>query len=246
MESSRQTETVAAASLLPGVGVVDTSLFDDNTLCLSKPGQLINVQPQNYGSPNIPAPNSPVEPYSGNTERLEISEGAPDTVPSAHVPECSDVTSTIGNTVSGVPCQENGIALNHNEPEENHYESPCQSLEMQEVRENVVHVSKEVSILNLDGQTSTPQAQMINSEAATEITSASPLSTASADTVSSLNAHSSVNYHPSEPAPANVSSQLPDPEENGASHILTNNKNYILAAAGVGAFALLVAWKLKN
>uniref|UniRef100_A0A8C9YLZ6 Mitochondrial antiviral-signaling protein n=1 Tax=Sander lucioperca TaxID=283035 RepID=A0A8C9YLZ6_SANLU len=78
---------------------------------------------------------------------------------------------------SPLPCQENGIALNHNEPEENHYDSPSQSLGMQEVLENVVHVSEEVSILNLDGQSPTPQAQIVNDEAAKEITPVPPLFT---------------------------------------------------------------------
>lgn len=226
---------------MPDVAVVDSFLVDVDNVCLSKPAQLISIQPQNPSSHNLQVTNSPVELYSGNSSRLEMSDVAPDTVTSARVPTCSDVSSAAGDTVSGGPCQDNGNALNHSEPEENHYESPCESLETQEVHVNVVHVSEEASILNQDGQTSTPRAQIINSEAAT----ASPLST-TAHTVSSLNAHSSENYHPSEPAPADISSQLPGPEESGASCILTNNTMYILGTAGVAALALLIAWKFKN
>lgn len=245
-ETNRQTTTAATASPLSGAAVVNASHFDDSTVCLSKPGQLISIQPQNHGGPNILATNSPVEPYSGNTDRLEMSDDAQDTVNFAHVPACSAVSSTPGNTVSGVPYQENGIALNPNEPEENHYESPCQSLERQDVRVNVVHVSGEVSILNLDGQTSSPQAQISSSDTAKKITSASPLSTTpTAATASSLNAHSSENYS-TEPVPVDISSQSPDPEESGASWILTNNTKYIATAAGVAALALLITWKLKN
>lgn len=208
---------------------MDTSLFD-NTLCLSKPAELISIQPQNHDSPSLPDPGSPVEPYSGNSERLEISSAA---VTSARVSACSAASSTTVTTASALPCQENGIALNYNEPEENHYESPCQSLEMQEVRVNVVQISEEPSILNLDGQSSAPQAQMVNGA---EITSAPPLS-------------SSENYNPSEPAPADISPELktlPDSEEKTSSRTLTTNTKYILTAAGVGACALLMAWKFKN
>lgn len=243
---SPQAETPATTFPLPGAAGMDASLSDDNTMCLSKPGHLISIQPQNHGSPSDPAPSSPVGPYSGNSERLEISSAA---VTSTHVPACSAVSSTTVNTVSALPCQENGIALNHNEPEENHYESPCQSLEMQEVRVNVVQVSEEMSILNLDGQSSPPQAQSINGEAAKEITSAPPPPTIAADTVSSVNTPASENYHPSEPAPADFSPELKtlqDSEEKTSSPTLSNNTKYILTAAGVGACALLMAWKFKN
>ncbi|XP_040917256.1 mitochondrial antiviral-signaling protein [Toxotes jaculatrix] len=210
VENRPQTETAASASLLPGAAGLDASLLDDNTLCLSKPGQLISIQPQNHDSPTIPAHNLPEEPYSGNSERLEISDAEP--------------------VSSGLSCQENGIA--HNEPEENHYESPCQSLEMQVVRVNVVQVSEEPSILNLDGQISAPQAQIINGEAAREITP------------SSLITPSGESKHPSEPAPGLKT--LPDSEEKTTSRTLPANSKYILTAAGVGAFALLMAWKFKN
>lgn len=241
VESSPQTETAATTSPLLGAAGIDPSLSDENTLCLSKPEQLLSYYPQNH-NPAIPAPSSPVEPYSGNSERLEFSN-APSTV----VPACSAVSSTIVNTVSALPCQENGIALSHNEPEENHYDSPCQSLEMQEVLENVVHISEEPSILNLDGQSSGQQAQIINGEAAIEITSAPLLSSSAAETISSVNTSSSENHHPSEHTPAVISPELKTlQEETTTSHTLPANTKYILTAAGVGAFALLMAWKFKN
>ncbi len=237
-ESGTQTETAATNSSLPGAAGMEASLCEDDNLCLSKPGHLISIHPQSHGSPTIPSPSSPVEPYSGDSERLEISEAD---VTSAHVPACSAVSSATVNTASALPCQENGIAVSHNQPEENHYESPPLSLDIQEVRVNVLHVSEEPSILNLDGQSSTPQAQIVNGEPTKEITSAPPLSSNAADTVSSVKGPSSENYHPSEPAPADNS-----PERVTASHTLPANTKYILTAAGVGACALLMAWKFKN
>lgn len=219
---------------------MDTSLHDEYSVCLSKPGQLISIQPQNHANPTIPAPNFPAKPYSGNSERLEISDAAPDSI----VPACSAVSSNTVNTVSAPPCEENGIAVDHNAPEENHYESPCLSLDMQDVQVNVVHVAGEPSILNLDGQSSTPQ---VNGEAAKEIISAP--STTTADTVSCSNNASGENYHPSAPVPADIAPEpktLQDSEKKKAPCTLPANTKYILTAAGVGACALLIAWRFKN
>ncbi|XP_034714142.1 protein transport protein SEC31-like [Etheostoma cragini] len=246
VESSPQTETAAPTSPLPGAAGVDTSLCED-TVSLSKPGQLISILPPHHEHPAIPAPSSPVQPYSGNTERLEMSDAAGDTVTSACLSARSAVSSTIESTVSRLPCQENGIALNHNEPEENHYDSPSQSFGMQEVLENVVHVSEEASILNQDGQSPTPQAQIVSDEAATP---APPLFTNTVETVSSVNTPSSENYHPSEPAPADISpqqkTQTQDLEKKVASGTMPSNTKYILTAAGVGACALLMAWRFRR
>uniref|UniRef100_A0A8C9YQI8 Mitochondrial antiviral-signaling protein n=1 Tax=Sander lucioperca TaxID=283035 RepID=A0A8C9YQI8_SANLU len=240
---------VTTTSPLPGAAGMDASLCDDSTVCLSKPGQLISIPPQNHERPTIPAPSSPLQPYSGNSECLEMSNATDDTVTSACLSACSAVSSTTESTLIALPCQENGIALNHNEPEENHYDSPSQSLGMQEVLENVVHVSEEVSILNLDGQSPTPQAQIVNDEAAKEITPVPPLFTNTVGTVSSVNTPSSENYHPSEPAPDDISPEpktLQDLEKKVASGTLPTNTKYILTAAGVGACALLMAWRFKR
>ncbi|KAM9341586.1 mitochondrial antiviral-signaling protein [Symphorus nematophorus] len=240
VESSPQTEAAVTASPPLGAAGPNASVFNDDSVCLSKPGQLVSMQPESNGNPTLP---SPVGPYSGNSERLEISNAAPDAVTSAPVPACSAVSSTTVHTASALPCQENGIALDHNEPEENHYESPCESLEMQSVRENVVQISEEPSILNLDGQSSAPQAQIVNGDAAKEIPPAPP-STNAADAVPSVNSPSSENHHPSEPAPELKT--LQDSEEKTSSHALPANTKYILTAAGVGACALLMAWKFKH
>lgn len=231
------TETAATTSPLPDAAGVDAPLNDDNSVLLSKPGQLISLQPQIHSSPTVSAPNLP---YSGNSERLEMSSAAVST----DVPACSAVRSTTVNTASGLPCQENGIAPNHNEPEENHYESPCQSLDTQEVRVNVGQISEEPSILNLDGQSSAPQAQSVNGEAAKKVTSAPPQPTSAADTVSGLNTHSRENHLPS--GPANISSELKTLQDSDKTSSRTLPTKYILTAAGVGACALLVAWKFKN
>ncbi|XP_070698168.1 mitochondrial antiviral-signaling protein [Pempheris klunzingeri] len=240
VESSPQTETAATTSPLPPAAGMDASLWDDS-LCLSKPGQLISIEQQNHSLPTLPAPSSP---FSGNSERLEISEAAANTVTSAHVPACSAVSST---TVETVTVLENGIALNHNEPEENHYESPGQSLDMQDVRVHVGQISEQPSILNLDGQSSAPRAQIIHGEAAKEITCAPSPSTNAAGSVLSVNTPSSESHPPSEPAPADVSTELKTVQDSETpSCALANNTKYILTAVGVGACALLMAWKFKN
>ncbi|KAL7380061.1 hypothetical protein ABVT39_010769 [Epinephelus coioides] len=221
VESRTQTEAAATTSPPPGAAGTDAPLCDDSSVCLSN---------------------------SGDSEHLEVNGAAPDAVTSAQLPACSYVSSTTVTTASAPPCQENGITLNHNELEENHYESLCPSLGTQAVLETVVHVSEEPSVLNLNGQSSTPQVQ-INGEAAKEMTSAPPLSNNAADTVPSVNTSCSENHHPSEPTPTDLSAEqktLQDSEDKMACSTLTPNTKYILTAAGVGACALLMAWRFKH
>lgn len=233
-----QTEVVAAAPL-PAAALMEDSRIE-NTLCLSKPGELVSIQAQPLDGLALPEPNSSMDPYSGNTAWLEMSS-VPETL--AHVPACSAVTSTTANTSSMLPCQENGTAVNHNEPEENHYESPSEILEMQEIRENTLQICEDASILNLDGHDTMPQGQTINGEAAKEMISAA----AAAVVAESVNSPPvSENYQPNEPAPGESSPPaLQDPHKT-SSHFLTNNTKYFATAAGVGACALLLAWKFKN
>uniref|UniRef100_A0A3P8S6B8 Mitochondrial antiviral-signaling protein n=1 Tax=Amphiprion percula TaxID=161767 RepID=A0A3P8S6B8_AMPPE len=227
-ESSPQTEAAATTSPDPvaAAGGVDISLNGDDSMCFSKPGQLVSVQAEHRSNPTAPASMSLPEPYSGNSDRLEISEAAPDSVSS---PACS----AIQNPVAAPPCQENGIALNHNEPEENHYESPSLG-----VLEHVVQVSEVPSVQNQDGQTSAPQIQ-INGEAAKELTSAPPPSTR-ADTVPGLNAASC------DPAAADNSQNSDDKATLQTDLNQSANTKYILTAVGVGACALLAAWRFKS
>uniref|UniRef100_A0A3B3BTL2 Mitochondrial antiviral-signaling protein n=1 Tax=Oryzias melastigma TaxID=30732 RepID=A0A3B3BTL2_ORYME len=127
-------QTEPAASFGPSAG--RTPPLDDS--CLSKPGQLVSILPQTSPGPAV-LPGSLEDPYSGGSDRLEFSE----------TPACSSaVSSTAGGSVVDPPCQENGIALDHHEPEESHYESLCPSME---VLENTVHVSQEPSVLNMNG-----------------------------------------------------------------------------------------------
>ncbi|KAK5857763.1 hypothetical protein PBY51_010984 [Eleginops maclovinus] len=237
MESSPQTETEATSSPLPGAAEMDPSIFDDSSVSLGKPEPLLSICPQKGVIPAFPEQREQVQPYSGNSQRLEISNAAPEAVTSPSLPTCSTSVNT------ALPCQENGIASNHSEPEENHYESPCESLDMQEVRENVVHISEEPSILDLDGQNSIPHAQIMNSDAAKEIPPAPQLSPNTLDTGLSVNTPSGENCHPSEPTRPDTS---PEPKTLPNSEKKSNNTKYILTAAGVGACALLMAWRFKN
>ncbi|XP_074548962.1 mitochondrial antiviral-signaling protein isoform X2 [Halichoeres trimaculatus] len=246
VESIPEAEAAAPNSPTPAAAIAaaavpDTPLCADSSVCLSKPGELISVHPQNHDSPTIRAPSPPAEPYSGDSGRLQISTAEEDAVTSSYTPACSAVSSSTEKSVSALPCQENGIDTTHNEPEENHYESPAPSLEVQE---HVVHVSGEPSILDLAVQDPAPQAQIVNGEASKEMKPVSPGSTDPTETVSP----SKENCHPSEPAPEEVSPQpqtLKDSEERTASRALPVNTKYIVAA-GVGACALLMAWKFKK
>ncbi|XP_068436945.1 mitochondrial antiviral-signaling protein [Clinocottus analis] len=232
VKSGPQTETAAATSPWSGAAGTDASLFVDSDVCLSKPSQLISIHPPNNGILTVAAASSPVQPYSGDSGRLEMSDSAPDTVISGRRPACSAVSSTTVSTAYAPPCQENGISLNHNEPEENHYDSPSRSLAMDQVMTHEVHVSEEPSILNLDGQ-SAKQATLFNGEAAKE----------------SVNTPSSEDRLSSEPASAEISAEfktLQDSEKKAASSAPPANTKYILTAAGVGACALLLAWRFRN
>ncbi|XP_030575493.1 mitochondrial antiviral-signaling protein [Archocentrus centrarchus] len=205
-------ETAAEDSPRPGAPVMKTSL-DDDDVCLSKPGQLVSIHPQTPASAAIPASGLEAQPYSGNSDRLEISEAASDAVTS--------VGSAV-DTVTPLPCQETGVInLNHNEPEENQYESPCQSFETQE--ELVIQVSEEPSIPNLD----------VNGETTKEISSAPPLFTnAAADSVSGLNT-----------APKEGEEQT-DSSAPWTPH--TTLPEFILVAAGVVVCAMLLVWRFKK
>ncbi|KAM4540255.1 mitochondrial antiviral-signaling protein [Fundulus diaphanus] len=246
-----RTQPEAAGSTSPesctdkGEGIIRED-GDDNALCLSKPGQLISIQPDNRASPAVQSPSSPVQPYSGNSERLEISEAASDA--ETNLPACTALSPEAEDAASAPPCQENGIAADHSEPEENHYESPNQSFD---VRENVVHVTGVPSLLNLDGQVLVPQLQIINEEPANGSFSATAASfTAVDDTGSTLNGPRSESYNHSESAGGGPSSEQnppPHSEESTNPNCDVHSKTtYILIAAGVAACALLIGMGLKK
>lgn len=213
---------------------VDSDLFD-------KPGRLLSVQPQSRDSPTHEAPGSPDEPYSGDSERLEISS----------MSACTTVETTATEaTASAAACEDSSsVAVAHNEPEENHYESPVPSLD---VREDMIHVCEEPSVLNLDGQQEAPQPHMTNGKAVTEVASAPPPPKASAETVSCETPSSLENHHMSEATAAAAADVVPPlktvqaAEQEASTPILSTNTKYIVTAAGVGVCALLMAWKFKN
>ncbi|XP_043998811.1 mitochondrial antiviral-signaling protein [Gambusia affinis] len=204
---------------------------DDNSVCLSKPTQLVSIQPVNHPSPPVQPQSSSLQPYSGDSGRLELSDPSSDT----RLPSC---TAQVEKPDSAEPHQENGIAPDHSEPEENHYESPNQSFD---VAENVVHVAEMPSILNCDGQAPEPQLQIVNGEPAKRSFSASV--NAGDDTVSSFNSLHSENYAPieSKPLPNSEKTTPPDPSDGQSM-----TRKYILIAAGLGACALLMALKFKR
>uniref|UniRef100_A0A3Q3B0W9 Mitochondrial antiviral-signaling protein-like n=1 Tax=Kryptolebias marmoratus TaxID=37003 RepID=A0A3Q3B0W9_KRYMA len=223
VESTPLTGHAATTSPVPYPDRMNTSHDDYETVCLSKPNQLISFQPENPASSLVQVSDSHVEPYSGTSGRLEISEASADTVTPA------------------LSCPENGITPNHNEPEENHYESPNQSME--EVLENVGHVSEMPSVPNLDGQTMVPHVQII-SKRSTESMSEPPVFTnATSAPLSSLNHSHGESNNPSEPK------SLQSSEKKIAPHTFpsqSHNAKYFLVAAGVSVCALLMVWKFKK
>lgn len=188
---------------------------DYETVCLSKPNQLISFQPGNPASP-AQASNPHVHLYSGGTGRLEISQDSSDTVTPA------------------LSIQQNGTTVNQNEPEENHYESPNQSME--EVLENVVCVSEMPSVSNLDGQTMVPHDEIISKS-----TSEPPVFTNAA--LSRSKPPHSENNSPSEPNSLQISEKKIAPYN---PQCQSNNAEYFLVAAVVGVCALLMVWKFKK
>nr|QGS83881.1 MAVS [Bostrychus sinensis] len=106
------------------------------------------------------------------------------------------------------------------------------SLDMEDVRENIVHVAEQPSILNQEVQS--PLLQ-VNGEPAKEVTPVLPTSTTTLISDPSSNDNHQLNEPPTNP-------YLPDSGEK------TNrlNTKYILTAAGVGACALLIAWRFKH
>lgn len=172
-----------------------------------------------------------MEPYSGNTTRLEMSSAAEDLAP-------TDGGSAV--TSSLLPCQENGIVLNHNQPEENHYESPSESLDEQEIRENPLRICEEPSILNQDGHDSTGRGQLAHHEAAAEMVCGAA---AGAEPANAPPGRGS--KQPPEPAPVeSPPPALQDSEKKKTAS--SSHTKYFVTAAGVGACALLLAWKFKN
>lgn len=132
--------------------------------------------------------------------------------------------------------------MNHSQPEENHYDSPSESLGMQEIQENLLQICEEPSILNLDGQDSPPRGQLAHDEAAT-----GRISGAAAEAEPANTPPVSESEQPPEPAPVGGSPPaLQDPEKKTSSRLLTSHTKYFVTAAGVGACALLLAWKFKN
>jgi len=114
------------------------------------------------------------------------------------------------------------------------------------VFEEVVRVSEVPSILNLDGQNAPPHLQITNGEAAKEIIP-EPSINAADDTVWSLNSESNNAFKPASADASREPKPLQNSEKKAATLTpLTQSTKYILTAAGVGACALLLAWRLKK
>ncbi|XP_061651553.1 mitochondrial antiviral-signaling protein [Phyllopteryx taeniolatus] len=145
---------------------VPPATADAASACQSAPRTLTSVLPREDPNPAAARSGSPTVPYSGDSERLEISE---------------------------------------EEEDEDEVED--------EVQVNTVHVSQQPSVLNLDGQ------RLVNGDAAKEVASVQ------------------------EPASTTL---CPEPEKPAPRRALAANAKYMATAVGVGACALLLAWKLKH
>lgn len=143
-------------------------------------------------------------------------------------------------------------------------ESPAPSLDMEDVRENVGHVAEEPSILNLEVQT--PLLQDNEMTTATVISDATSPENVAHQEEKTLNQEvqlpiiqingeptKEITPVPPEPAPAtNDNNQPNDPlvdqklPDLGSGTTNRLNRRHILTAAGVGACALLIAWRFKH
>uniref|UniRef100_A0A3P8W014 Pollen-specific leucine-rich repeat extensin-like protein 1 n=1 Tax=Cynoglossus semilaevis TaxID=244447 RepID=A0A3P8W014_CYNSE len=247
-EPSTNVQTEAAASnSLP-----DDCATEHNTSYLSKPEVLISVQLQNHDSPSISAQTPSEEPYSGDSRRLELSTSISGShaVSLTHVPVCSTVSFATVNTVSELTCQENSTGHDLEEPEENHYESPPDSLETEEVLVNVLQTSEEPSILNMDLPT-----QIINGKAAEAMAPSSPSSNTTSSSCSTADGafgSKTVCGDISPPMRSGVVDNKPElqtviqSEEDKRIRKFSTHTKYIVTAAGVGAIAVLMAWKFRN
>ncbi|KAF7201185.1 transcript variant X2 [Nothobranchius furzeri] len=213
--SSPQTKAAAATASAESCDDDD----DDENVCLSKPGQLFSVHPESQAIAPVPASSSPAQLFSGNSERLELSESTSDTVSPAP------------------PCHNNSVTQNHNEPEENHYESPNQSFE---VVESMMQYAEMPSVPNLNGQP-TQSLRPANRERSDESSSEAPGFTSSANYLANEG------YNPSAASfSPDLKSQQKSEKNTGTSVYQSNTTKYILGAAGVGACVLLMAWRFRK
>ncbi|XP_046872490.1 mitochondrial antiviral-signaling protein isoform X2 [Hypomesus transpacificus] len=164
------TQPVSVAPCLSPVDGADGPVSTLSDEYFSKPAPLLST-PRYADSP---ATNNtiPEASYSVNTGCLEISRSVSGLDPesAARAPTvCSTVTSDPEVAANPGPCQQNGVleedtSVFHNEPEENSFESTCQSsLGDQEVLTNVVRVYEEPSVLNHEGQTQSMMGNAVGS-----------------------------------------------------------------------------------
>ncbi|XP_028294761.1 mitochondrial antiviral-signaling protein isoform X2 [Gouania willdenowi] len=236
IKSSPQRDIRASVEPDPVVCVLTD---DGSTVCLSKPTELVSIHPpihpHPYSNNAAPAPSTPLLPFSGNISSLEISDCVK--------PACSTVSPSGVDTDQTRPCQENGVAPAHNDPDENSDESWCESLENPEVLTHVIQVSEDAPIFNLDVQTSAAHTQIFNGDVTKE---APPSSTDAADEPA-VNSKTAVSYQACDSAPELQKTQ--DSEEKSipvTTVARSTNTKYVLTAVGVGACALLMAWRFKN
>ncbi|XP_077416127.1 mitochondrial antiviral-signaling protein [Vanacampus margaritifer] len=153
VENCTQTENAPANPIVPDVS-------HPPSVCQSTPRTLTSILPQDDPANNAAGSGSSTAPYSGDTDRLEISKGGDDE---------------------------------------------------DETQVNVVRVSEQPSVLNLEGQ------RVVNGAAAKEVAAVQ------------------------EPASTTL---CPEPEKPAPRGML--GAKLMATAVGVGACALLLAWKLKH
>uniref|UniRef100_A0A3B3ZSH3 Caspase recruitment domain-containing protein n=1 Tax=Periophthalmus magnuspinnatus TaxID=409849 RepID=A0A3B3ZSH3_9GOBI len=122
------------------------------------------------------------------------------------------------------------VANNHNKPDKEVSESPASSLEEDDIQEHVGHVAEEPSILNKE-----------NTDKLTEeISNAPPVA------ASTMISDVSASTDPGESTALNLNDSEDPSIEMSVPTTRSLNTRYIITAAGVGACALLIAWRFKN
>uniref|UniRef100_A0A3B3ZRW3 Caspase recruitment domain-containing protein n=1 Tax=Periophthalmus magnuspinnatus TaxID=409849 RepID=A0A3B3ZRW3_9GOBI len=194
------------------------AVSEDEDIFFSKPGLLVSVEPPDQNNTTIRPPSPESEPYSGDSGRIEMSIDVANNhnKPDKEVSESPTTSCLNGEDIS---------------------ESPAPSLDMEDIRENIGYVAEDPSVLNL---VQAPLHQIGDGESDREFEAVSygvgPIEKVEQE------AENTNIQTPLIQGNGETTKEMPDSGKTTRSL----NTRYIITAAGVGACALLIAWRFKN
>ncbi|XP_056103999.1 mitochondrial antiviral-signaling protein [Rhinichthys klamathensis goyatoka] len=213
----------------------------------SKPGILQHPEPQQNRAETLPVlPEQPCSVVSGD---LEISRATECSTEPRRSPSLAEQTSTPFTSLDSASQSLNDIAApsTPNQPEEDHYESFCDSRTLV----NVIRFSEEPPAENLNGQPPSmlqrSRDQHTLNHSGTE--NVVPLSDPSGhdSEASDRKKSATINYQEQESNARPATIQQPELREEGYAELFgINNFQLIAAAAGIALSAVFLAWKLKH